>query len=163
MADPAPDQVDFGVLLAVAHGTFFDRQHRHMVDQGHTGFTTRTGFVLRVLGDEALSLRELADRLEMSSPAALKVIDAMVRDGYVERTPAPEDRRVRTVRATGRGHAALAAARAFHASVEQELVAAVGPADAAAVRRGLEALAGQATEVIPQELRRSTAPRPSVG
>ncbi|MFC6342355.1 MarR family transcriptional regulator, partial [Nocardioides hankookensis] len=90
MADPAADQVDFGVLLAVAHGTFFDRQHGHMVEAGYVGFTTRTGFVLRVLDDEALSLRELADRLEMSSPAALKVIDAMVRDGYVERTPAPD-------------------------------------------------------------------------
>ena len=144
------------MLLAVAHGTFFDRMLRHLEEAGFAGFTTRTGFVLRVLDGEALSLRELADRLEMSSPAALKVIDTMVADGFVERTTAPEDRRVRAVRATAHGRAALEAARSFHAAVEQELVEAVGPDDAAAVRRGLAAIAGQATEVIPQVLRRST-------
>ena len=154
-----PGQPDFGVLLAVAHGAFFDRQRRHMTEQGYAGFTTRTGFVLRVLDDDELSLRELADRLEMSSPAALKVIEAMVQDGYAERTASPQDRRVRAVRATGRGLAALAVARRFHASVEQELVAEIGPDDAAAARRALEVLAGQASEVIPQVLRRSTAPR----
>jgi DNA-binding MarR family transcriptional regulator len=156
----SPDRIedDFGVLLAVAHGTFFGRLHQHMADAGFTGFSTRTGFVLRVLDGEALSLRELADRLEMSSPAALKVIDAMVRDGFAERTTSPHDRRVRAVRATARGDAALEAAHRFHAAVEQELVEAVGSDDAAAVRRGLEAIAGQATEVIPQVLRRSTAP-----
>ena len=156
--DAATYSGDFGVLLAVAHGTFFDRLHRHMADAGFTGFSTRTGFVLRVLDGEALSLRELADRLEMSSPAALKVIDAMVRDGFAERTTSPGDRRVRAVRATAHGAAALEAAHRFHAVVEQEVVAAVGADDAAAVRRGLAAIAGQATEVIPQVLRRSTAP-----
>lgn len=150
-------ELDFGVLLAVAHATFVDRLHRHLADCGFVGFSNRTGFVLRVLDGEALSLRELADRLEMSSPAALKVIDAMTSEGYVERTAAPEDRRIRGVRATARGAAALEAARRFHVQVEQELLAAVGPEDAAAVRRGLDALAGQATEVIPQVLRRSTA------
>jgi DNA-binding MarR family transcriptional regulator len=156
-ADSSP-QADFGVLLAVAHGTFFDRLHRHMADVGFTGFSTRTGFVLRVLDGEALSLRELADRLEMSSPAALKVIDAMVRAGFAERVASPADRRVRAVRATVHGGAALDAAHRFHAAIEQEVVDAVGAEDAAAVRRGLEAIAGQASEVIPQVLRRSTAP-----
>ena len=159
MVSPADSiQGDFGVLLAVAHGTFLDRLHRHMAESGFTGFSTRTGFVLRVLDGEALSLRELADRLEMSSPAALKVIDAMVRDGFAERVTSPEDRRVRAVRATAHGDAALAAAHGFHEAVEQEVVDAIGRDDAAAVRRGLEAIAGQASEVIPQVLRRSTAP-----
>ena len=151
-------QGDFGVLLAVAHGTFLDRLHRHMAEVGFTGFSTRTGFVLRVLDGQELSLRELADRLEMSSPAALKVIDAMVRDGFAERATSSEDRRVRAVRATAHGEAALEAAHRFHAAIEQEVVDAVGADDAAAVRRGLEAIAGQASEVIPQVLRRSTAP-----
>lgn len=154
-----PAEPDLGVLLAVAHATFIDRLHRDLADAGFTGFSTRTGFVLRVLDGEALSLRELADRLDMSSPAALKVIDSMVRDGYAERIASTEDRRVRAVRATDRGVAALQAARRFHAAVEQELIDGVGPDDAAAVRRGLEAIAGQASEVIPQVLRRSTAQR----
>lgn len=145
------------MLLSVAYGSFVDRLHTHMAEVGYVGFSTRTGFVLRVLGDEALSLRELADRLEMSSPAALKITDAMVRDGFAERVPSPADRRVRAVRATPLGHAALAEARRLHASIEHELVAAIGADEAAAVRRGLEAIAGRATEAIPQVLRRAPA------
>ena len=154
--DPVDSEPDFGVLLAMAYGAFVDRLHRHMAEAGYPGFSTRTGFVLRVLDGGALSLRELADRLEMSSPAALKIIDAMVRDGYVERTSAPEDRRVRAVTPTERGYAALAAARRLHAILEEELVEMVGADDAAAVRRGLTAMTDRA-EVIPRVLRRSTA------
>lgn len=147
------------MLLAVAYGTFFDRQRRHMEAHGFAGFTPRTGFVLRVLDGRLLSLRELADRLEMSSPAALKVIDAMEREGYVERVGHPEDGRVRAVVPTARGYAALEAVHAFHGSVEQDLVDELGADGAAAVRRGLDVLVGQATDVIPQVLRRPTVPR----
>lgn len=147
------DEPDFGVLLSVAYGTFFDQLHEHLRDLGFDGFTSRTGFVLRVLArseqSEAMSLRELADVLEMSSPAALKVIDAMVREGYVERVAVPGDRRVRAVTPTPRGHAALAAARRFHADVERDL-GAHGPA----LRAGLTVIADQASEAIPRVLRR---------
>lgn len=146
------------MLLAVAYGAFFDRQRRHMEEHGFTGFSPRTGFVLRVLDGRLLSLRELADRLEMSSPAALKVIDAMEREGYVERTSHPDDRRVRAVVPTARGYAALETVHAFHASVERELVDELGVDGAAAVRRGLDVLHGQASEVIPRVLRRPAVP-----
>ncbi len=143
------DDPDFGVLLAVAHATFTDRLHTHMREQGYAGFSTRVGFVLRILGVEALSLREVADRLEVSSPAALKVVDTMERDGYVERVAAPGDRRVRAIRATAFGHAALAAARAFHAAFEASL----GPTAGAELRQGLVLIAGQASPAIPRVLR----------
>jgi DNA-binding MarR family transcriptional regulator len=147
---------DFGVLLSVAYGTFFDRLHQHLDDLGYAGFTSRVGFVLRVLTpaeeSEPRSLREIADLLEISSPAALKVVDAMERDGYVERVPAPGDRRVRAVTPTARGRAALAASRDFHAAFERSL-----GGDAAALRAGLGRIADGATEAIPQVLRRPTS------
>lgn len=147
------DDADFGVLLAVANATFVDRLQHHLRDQGFAGFSTRVGFVLRLLGDDALSLREVADGLEVSSPAALKLVDAMARDGYVERVAAPGDRRVRAIRATARGHAALVTAREFHASFEASL-----GADAPALRRGLALIADRATPAIPQVLRQPRAP-----
>jgi DNA-binding MarR family transcriptional regulator len=145
------DEPDFGVLLSVAYGTFFDQLHEHLRGLGFDGFGTRTGFVLRVLGQDAMSVRELADVLEMSSPAALKVIDAMEREGYVERVAVPGDRRVRAVTPTARGRAALAAARRFHADFEEGL----GP-DGPALRAGLTVIAAQASEAIPRVLRRVT-------
>jgi DNA-binding MarR family transcriptional regulator len=141
------DEPDFGVLLSMAYGTFIDRLHTHMRGLGFGGFTTRVGFVLRVL-DQPRSLREIADLLEVSSPAALKVVDAMERDGYVERVLAPGDRRVRAVTPTARGYAALAAARKFHAEFERSL-----GSEAAALRSGLGLIADQASAAIPQVLR----------
>jgi DNA-binding MarR family transcriptional regulator len=143
-----PAEPDFGVLLAVAYATFTDRLHTHLRALGFDGYTTRAGFVLRVLGSDALSLREVADLLEVSSPAALKLVDAMTRDGYVVRVPAPGDRRVRAISATARGRAALEAARAFHADFERSL-----GADAVALREGLAVIAQQASPAIPQVLR----------
>lgn len=142
------EEADFGVLLAVAHATFVDRLHHHLHEHGFPAYTTRVGFVLRVLGGDALSLREVADRLEVSSPAALKLVDTMERDGYVERVPAPGDRRVRAIRATARGLAALVTAREFHAAFERELGAA-GPE----LRRGLALIVDRAPEAIPRVLR----------
>ncbi|WP_051549212.1 MarR family winged helix-turn-helix transcriptional regulator [Nocardioides sp. URHA0032] len=142
------DEPDFGVLLAIANATFVDGLQTHMRDSGYAGFSTRTGFVLRVLGTDALSLRKVADLLEVSSPAALKVVDAMVRDGYVERVAAPGDRRVRAIRATALGHAALADARRFHADFEESL-----GSRATALRRGLTVIAQRASPAIPRVLR----------
>lgn len=147
---------DFGVLLSLAYGTFVDRLHRHMHDEGFEGFTTRMGFVLRILGEEPRSLREVADVLEVSSPAALKLIDAMVADGYVTRVASPGDRRVRAITPTERGYAALAVARQFHADLEQQVATDIGPEDAAALRRGLEAVGRLASTAIPQVLRGRT-------
>lgn len=143
------DEPDFGVLLSVAYGTFFDQMHERLHGLGFAGFTTRVGFVLRVLGEESMSLREIADQLEMSSPAALKVLDTMERDGYVERVATPGDRRVRAAVATAHGRAALAAARQFHADFETSL----GP-DGPALRQGLAVITAQASAAIPQVLLR---------
>ncbi len=148
------DEPDFGVLLSVAYGTFFDQLRHHMEEAGFGGYSTRVGFVLRVLGDEPRSLREIADLLEVSSPAALKVVDAMERDGYVERVPAPRDRRVRAATPTAKGQAALAAARQFHAEFERSL----GP-DATPLRTGLTVIADRATAAIPQVLRQAPTGR----
>lgn len=153
-ADSSGEMQDFGVLLAVSNATFIDRLHRHMAHAGFAGFSTRTGFLLRVLDSQALSLREVADRLAVSSPAALKVVDAMVREGYVERVTTPRDRRVRAIAPTERGLAALAEARAFHRDFEARITASLGADAVAALRRGLGAIQAQAPEEIPGMLRR---------
>jgi DNA-binding MarR family transcriptional regulator len=63
--------------------------------------------------------------------------------GYVARGPDAHDRRVKRLRLTARGEAALAAARAFHATYEQPLADELGADGAAALRAGLEQLAGR--------------------
>ncbi|WP_263426751.1 MarR family winged helix-turn-helix transcriptional regulator [Nocardioides mangrovi] len=151
--DDRTEPLDLGVLLAVAWATFFDRLHHHMADRGFANFTTRTGFLLRVLDSQALSLREVADRLEVSSPAALKVVVAMEEEGYVERVSTPGDRRVRAISPTLRGLAALAEARAFHREYERRMAARLGEDSVIALRRALEEIGADASEAIPGVLR----------
>ncbi|WP_141013997.1 hypothetical protein [Nocardioides sambongensis] len=52
------DRQDFGVLLALAQVTFSEELREHLRTEGHESFTTRTGFVLRLLTAEPLSLRD---------------------------------------------------------------------------------------------------------
>lgn len=161
-ADDPPSQQtqpsDFGVLLSLAGVVFVDALHQQMADDGFKDYTVRSGWVLRMLGEESLSLRELAQRMELSSPGTLKAIEPMLQAGYVERAQGA-DRRVRTVQVTARGRAALLRATAFHAEFEESLAAAVGAADAAATRRGLEALVGRGSPHLPRFPNQVPVPR----
>ncbi len=136
--DSALEQ-DFGVLLNISSAVFVDELATYMEAAGFTGFTTRTGWVLRALGGETVSLKDLADRMRISSPGTLKVIAPMVGAGYLARVSGT-DRRVRAIAATDRGCDALHAARTFHAQFEQKLVEHVGAEGVAAMRTAFTAV-----------------------
>lgn len=153
------ERPDFGVLLALAQVTFAEELRAHMADVGFAGFSTRTGYVLRVLTAERLSLRALADELGMTSQATLKIVEPMVQSGLVERTPSPTDRRLRLITVTARGQDALSAARSFHDGFEQDLADRVGVAAAGEVRRALATIAGRAPAAVPQAVRASATSR----
>ncbi|TIC81292.1 hypothetical protein E8D34_18025 [Nocardioides sp. GY 10113] len=143
------DRQDFGVLLSLASVTFAQELRDHMHDAGFIGFTTRTGFVLRLLLTEPLSLRGLADRLHMTPQATLKLVDGMALAGFVDRATSMRDRRLRMVQVNDRGRAALDAAKGFHQKFELDLAADVGEAAAADVRRALELLANRTPVSVP--------------
>lgn len=143
------DRQDFGVLLSLAGVTFAEELRAHVQAAGFPGFSTRTGFVLRLLLAEPLGLRRLADRMHMTPQATLKVVDAMTEAGYVDRVDSPADGRVRLVAVSKRGREALATARAFHEKFEAELAASVGDATGEDVRRALECIAQRSPVVVP--------------
>jgi DNA-binding MarR family transcriptional regulator len=70
-------------------------------------------------------LTVLAERTQMSHQAMGEMIDELVRHGYLERVPDPDDRRARLIRATGLGRTELTRAgehiRALHDRWEREL------------------------------------------
>ena len=139
VAQPPAD--DFGILLTAALGVFKSQLHAHLARAGFDDLGPSFGFVFRSLADRPLSLVELAARLAITSQGALKIVAEMEERGYVERTDDVVDRRVRRLSLTGRGRAALREARRFHASVEHELVVAVGSRQVAGARAALTALA----------------------
>lgn len=144
------------MLLSLAQVTFAEELEQHVRAAGFTGFTTRTGFVLRLLLEEPLGLRRLADRIHMTPQATLKVVDAMTEAGYVDRVGSAEDGRVRLVAVSERGREALATARTFHERFESEVAGVVGDGAVVDVRRALEVIAARSPVVVPSSVRRSS-------
>ena len=130
---------DLGVLLGLAYASFKDRLHAHLESHGYDDLGPSFGYVFRALDESALSLSELADRLEITPQGAHKLVAEMIECGYVERADDERDARVRRLHLSMRGRAALRAARRFHASAEQELVKELGPTKVAAARAVLDA------------------------
>jgi DNA-binding MarR family transcriptional regulator len=64
---------------------------------------------LHVLADNGseVSVKELADRLGLSLPGASRIVDALMRRGWLERREDPDDRRMKRVRITAEGRTVL--------------------------------------------------------
>ncbi|HEV8550835.1 MAG TPA: helix-turn-helix domain-containing protein [Polyangiaceae bacterium] len=142
---PAPSRApaaDFGILLGLAFQTFTDELRAHLADAGFDDLGSAYGYVFRALSDEELHLTELAARLGMTDPGAVKIVHEMEKRGYVERRPDPDDARAKRLRLAARGRAALAAARRFHAAFERRLAKATAPHQVETTRRTLELLVG---------------------
>jgi DNA-binding MarR family transcriptional regulator len=121
------EPLDFGIVLALAYSAFVDELRAELAAAGHAELHRSFGYVARALTAEPLTLRELAERLAITSPGASKIVDEMQRTGHLERVPDAVDGRAKRLRLTRRGKAALAAARRIHARFEAELAERVGP------------------------------------
>jgi DNA-binding MarR family transcriptional regulator len=64
---------------------------------------------LHVLADGGaeLSVKELSDRLGLSLPGASRIVDALLRRGWLERREDPDDRRMKRVGITADGRSVL--------------------------------------------------------
>jgi DNA-binding MarR family transcriptional regulator len=129
---------DIGILLGLAYGAFVEKMHADLAARGFDDLGRSYGYVFRVLADGDRSLSELAGLLGMTLPGAGKIVDEMEARGYVERHADRRDRRVKRLRLSPRGRAALRAARAFHRRFERRLP------DGPALRAALEAIASGA-------------------
>jgi DNA-binding MarR family transcriptional regulator len=58
-------------------------------------------------GGSEVSVKELSDRLGLSLPGASRIVDALMRRGWLERREDPDDRRMKRIGITGEGRKAL--------------------------------------------------------
>jgi len=66
----------------------------------------KTLHVLAERGSE-VSVKELSDRLGLSLPGASRIVDALMRRGWLERREDPDDRRMKRIGITAEGRKAL--------------------------------------------------------
>lgn len=139
------ERQDLGILLALAYASFVEDLRETLGKAGFRDLHASFGYVARNLAERPLTLKELADRLDISSPGALKIVRDLERTRYVERTADPEDARAIRLGLSKRGRAALAAARAFHASYERSLAKKHGARSVAQLRDLLDAMIAEST------------------
>ncbi|GAB1330496.1 MarR family winged helix-turn-helix transcriptional regulator [Streptomyces sennicomposti] len=96
-------------LLAVA-GELTQRIHEGVVARGFEGLRPAHGFAFARLSPAGATVTELASHLGVTKQAASQLVDEIVRKGYAERRPHPEDARARLIVLTGRGRACTRAA-----------------------------------------------------
>jgi DNA-binding MarR family transcriptional regulator len=135
--EPSEPGADFAILVVAATRTVADRLEQAVGDAGYPHMRPPFGFVIRALAESGLTLTELAERLGVTKQAAIKVVDEMEARGFVERRPAPGDRRAKILTLTERGLGVRRAALAESHAMEAELRRDLGDADVDAGRRML--------------------------
>jgi DNA-binding MarR family transcriptional regulator len=128
---------DLAILIVASVRTVADRLQEAVAQAGYPDMRPPFGFVVRALADGSLTLTELAQRLGVTKQAAIKVVDEMEARGFVERRPAPGDRRAKALALTARGLGVRRAALAASHRMEDELRRELGDADVDGARRVL--------------------------
>jgi len=152
----ADDQPDLAILLAASYRVVVDRLQEAMADDDLAAMRPTYGFVIRAVDAEEPTVGRLAELLEVTKQAASRLADDMEKHGFLERVADPADRRRQRLRLTTMGRRVRKRALGVSEALEAELVDAVGPRDAAALRRALLALVtsgGALEEVLAKRTR----------
>ncbi|MEU0256755.1 MarR family transcriptional regulator [Streptomyces sp. NPDC006184] len=103
-------------LLAVA-GDLTQRIHDGVAARGFTDLRPAHGFAFARLAPDGATATDLAAHLGVTKQAASQLVDEIVRKGYAQRRPHPEDARARLIVLTERGRACTRAAEEAAAEV----------------------------------------------
>ncbi|MGW2784591.1 MarR family winged helix-turn-helix transcriptional regulator [Streptomyces populi] len=96
-------------LLAAA-GELTQRIHEGVVARGFEGVRPAHGFAFARLAPDGATVGDVAAHLGVTKQAASQLVEELVRKGYVERRPHPDDARARLVVLTELGWACTRAA-----------------------------------------------------
>jgi DNA-binding MarR family transcriptional regulator len=140
IATPPPALADrTGFLLARAHHRFHERADEVLRP---FGIQIRQFGALTRLADGTSSQRELAGRLQVSTPVVVELVDALEGAGLVERRRDPADRRLNALQVTRRGRAVLERATVVLLAANEDLTRPIGEAGDRELRALLRRLLG---------------------
>jgi DNA-binding MarR family transcriptional regulator len=127
-------------LLAAA-GELTQRIHEGVVARGFEGLRPAHGFAFARLAPGGATVTDLAAHLGVTKQAASQLVDEVVRKGYVERRPHPDDARARLLVLTERGRACTRAAEEAAAEAVRPWVELLGEGEVRALRDRLARIA----------------------
>lgn len=127
-----PVEEDLGFLLARASGVVVRAANAALETYG---LRVRHLSMLRLVAERARSQRELSQALGLDPSNAVSLIDDLEDLGLVQRTPDPQDRRARVVRATNAGLATLPDAVTDSEAGLDQALGTLGASDRVELRR----------------------------
>ncbi|MEV0175969.1 MarR family winged helix-turn-helix transcriptional regulator [Streptomyces sp. NPDC050803] len=127
-------------VLAVA-GELTQRINEGVVARGFVGVRPAHGFAFARLAPGGATATDLAAHLGVTKQAASQLVDELVRKGYVERRPHPEDARARLVVLTELGWACTRAAEEAAADAVRGWAEVLGEGELRALREQLTRIA----------------------
>ena len=99
----------------------------------------RRALLMAVASREPATLNQIAAAVKRGAPGVSRSVDALVRDGLIERQPDPDNRRRLALRLTEAGRAMLAATPKGAGGLEQKL-GRYAPSELRAIERAVEIL-----------------------
>ena len=129
------------VALLAAAGELTQRIHEGVVARGFDDLRPAHGFAFARIAAQGATVTELAAHLGVTKQAASQLVDEIVRKGYAERRPHPDDARARLVLLTARGRACTRAAEEAIVEAVRPWVEVLGERRAGALRDGLSRIA----------------------
>ncbi|MEV6013972.1 MULTISPECIES: MarR family winged helix-turn-helix transcriptional regulator [unclassified Streptomyces] len=127
-------------LLAAA-GELTQRIHEGVVARGFEGLRPAHGFAFARLAPDGATVTDVAAHLGVTKQAASQLVEELVRKGYVERRPHPEDARARLVVLTELGWACTRAAEEAAADAVGAWAEVLGEGEMRALRTRLTRIA----------------------
>jgi DNA-binding MarR family transcriptional regulator len=112
------EQLDLGYMALFVGMRVNEQVLEELHAAGFTGLRHAHGFTFQHLLGGPRSISELAALLEVTQQAASKTVAELERLGFIEETPS-EDARVRRVRLSARGQAAVDTSRALRANLQK--------------------------------------------
>ncbi|MEU6272220.1 MarR family winged helix-turn-helix transcriptional regulator [Streptomyces populi] len=127
-------------LLAAA-GELTQRIHEGVVARGFEGVRPAHGFAFARLAPDGATVGDVAAHLGVTKQAASQLVEELVRKGYVERRPHPDDARARLVVLTELGWACTRAAEEAAADAVRAWAEVVGEDEMRALHACLAGIA----------------------
>lgn len=124
-------------LFAMAYHHFIQALHERLAGLGWLDVRPSYGFVLYAARDRPTTPTEIAALLGITKQAASVLVASMTEAGYLQRTAAGRDGRVKSVASTDRARELLRVVEGIYAELEGEWAAVIGADPLEAMRRDL--------------------------
>src|SRR3954447_6277716 len=138
-------------LLDSATEAYLAEVRRELEKAGYEDIRPTHGCVFRFVREDGMRLTELAMYAGMTKQSVGELVDDLVDQGYVERTPDPQDRRAKLICLTDKGVEAQRKGFGLIDEIEARWAARFGPERVAALREVLEEIvAEKAPHAVPE-------------